>query len=228
MLLNITFRVHYKKKKYSFDSNFRLTPPTPPPPPPPPPNTHNNNNKQTHDRMFPSMEPPTRPKYWVTSRFVLEVGWVFFYVHRNRRLIRDGSPGRPPWLSHSSWALSYLNRKHEDCPPPRLHFPTLLVLPQCTLTRQNQLHGASFAPSNVKIAPAAWLGSFDTKGVISTKGSNLTGFLSFFSSFFFFFFFLVIGIWVAFGEERNAMRFLFVCFWGRGGGVLPGRMVKPV
>ena len=28
------------------------------------------------------------------------------YVHRNRRLIRDGSPGRPPRLSHSSWALN--------------------------------------------------------------------------------------------------------------------------
>ena len=27
-------------------------------------------------------------------------------VHRNRRLIRDGSPGRPPPLSHSSWVLS--------------------------------------------------------------------------------------------------------------------------
>ena len=36
------------------------------------------------------------------------VGWVLLYVHRNRRLIRDGSPGRPPWLSHSSWYL----RKH--------------------------------------------------------------------------------------------------------------------
>ena len=30
---------------------------------------------------------------------------VLFYVHRNRWLIRDGSPGRPPRLSHSSWAL---------------------------------------------------------------------------------------------------------------------------
>ena len=29
---------------------------------------------------------------------------VLLYVHRNRRLIRDGSPGRPPPLSHSSWA----------------------------------------------------------------------------------------------------------------------------
>ena len=28
-----------------------------------------------------------------------------FNVHRNRRLIRDGSPGRPPRLSHSSRAL---------------------------------------------------------------------------------------------------------------------------
>ena len=27
---------------------------------------------------------------------------VLFYAHRNRRLIRDGSPGRPPRLSHSS------------------------------------------------------------------------------------------------------------------------------
>ena len=32
-------------------------------------------------------------------------GWVLLYVHRNRRLIRDGSPGRPPQLSHSSRAL---------------------------------------------------------------------------------------------------------------------------
>ena len=27
---------------------------------------------------------------------------VLLYVHRNRRLIRDGSPGRPPRLSYSS------------------------------------------------------------------------------------------------------------------------------
>ena len=27
---------------------------------------------------------------------------VLLYVHRNRRLIRDGSPGRPPRLSRSS------------------------------------------------------------------------------------------------------------------------------
>ena len=27
---------------------------------------------------------------------------VLLYVHRNLRLIRDGSPGRPPRLSHSS------------------------------------------------------------------------------------------------------------------------------
>ena len=30
---------------------------------------------------------------------------VLLYVHRNRRFIRDGSSGRPPRLSHSSWAL---------------------------------------------------------------------------------------------------------------------------
>ena len=30
---------------------------------------------------------------------------MLLYVHRNRRLIRYGSPGQPPRLSHSSWAL---------------------------------------------------------------------------------------------------------------------------
>ena len=30
---------------------------------------------------------------------------VLLYVHRNRRFIRDGSPGCPPRLSLSSWAL---------------------------------------------------------------------------------------------------------------------------
>ena len=30
---------------------------------------------------------------------------MLLYVRRNRRLIRDGGPGRPPRLSHSSWAL---------------------------------------------------------------------------------------------------------------------------
>ena len=42
--------------------------------------------------------------------FLLQVTFVvvvemLLYVHRNRRFIRDGSPGRPPRLSHSSWAL---------------------------------------------------------------------------------------------------------------------------
>ena len=31
--------------------------------------------------------------------------WVLLYVHRNCRIIRDGSPGRPPRLSHCSWTL---------------------------------------------------------------------------------------------------------------------------
>ena len=32
-------------------------------------------------------------------------GWMveaLLYVHRNRRFIRDGSPGRPPRLPHNS------------------------------------------------------------------------------------------------------------------------------
>ena len=35
---------------------------------------------------------------------------MLLYVHRNRRLIRDGRPGRPPRLSHSAWALISLDR----------------------------------------------------------------------------------------------------------------------
>ena len=34
---------------------------------------------------------------------------VLLYVHRNRRLLRDGSPGRPRRLSHSFWALKTEN-----------------------------------------------------------------------------------------------------------------------
>jgi len=30
---------------------------------------------------------------------------VLLYIHRNRRFIRDRSPGCPPWPSHSSWPL---------------------------------------------------------------------------------------------------------------------------
>ena len=42
-----------------------------------------------------SAEPSTRD----IPTIVVE---VLIYVHRNRRFIRDGSPGRPPRLSHSS------------------------------------------------------------------------------------------------------------------------------
>ena len=55
----------------------------------------------------------TAPELW--SRLVE----VLLYVHRNRRFIRDGSPGRPPRLSHSSWALSNL--------APKLSFIYIIV-----------------------------------------------------------------------------------------------------
>ena len=42
--------------------------------------------------------PIPRRHFWIVVK-------VLLYVHRNRRFIRDGSPGRPPRLSHSSWAL---------------------------------------------------------------------------------------------------------------------------
>ena len=39
---------------------------------------------------------------------VVVVVEVWLYLHRYRRFIRDGSPGRLPRLSHSSWALVQL------------------------------------------------------------------------------------------------------------------------
>ena len=39
-------------------------------------------------------------------KFCVDVVEVLLYVHINRRFIRDGGPGRPPRLSHSSWALN--------------------------------------------------------------------------------------------------------------------------
>ena len=46
---------------------------------------------------------------WILSGFSqVFLVEVLLYVHRNRRFIRDGSPGRPPRLSHSSWALKMM------------------------------------------------------------------------------------------------------------------------
>ena len=37
----------------------------------------------------------------------MDVDEELLYVHRNRRLIKDGSPGRPLRLSHNPRALGY-------------------------------------------------------------------------------------------------------------------------
>ena len=53
-----------------------------------------------------SLSQDDRKRSWdcfvVVVVVVVVVVEVLLYVHRNRRLIRDGSPGRPPRLSHSS------------------------------------------------------------------------------------------------------------------------------
>ena len=46
---------------------------------------------------------------------------VLLYVHRNRRFIRDGSPGRPPRLSHRSRALSGVLLSSLPFPPTKTH-----------------------------------------------------------------------------------------------------------
>ena len=67
--------------------------------------------------------------------WIVQICWVLLNVHRNRRLIREGSPGQPPRLSCSSWALykyawvgiycttcpfsiSFLKREKEQVPLP--------------------------------------------------------------------------------------------------------------
>ena len=92
----------------------------------------------------------TAPGLWVTINHPqLCLVKVLLYVHTNIKLIRDGSPGRPPRLSHSSWALTTLFVAYilpctlsRQCHPHRLctvmrtdvgPFWTLLVLTYCHL-----------------------------------------------------------------------------------------------
>ena len=49
----------------------------------------------------------------------LKIGWaedveVLLYVHRNRRFIKDGSPGCPPRLLHSSWSYQIWDMSFHD------------------------------------------------------------------------------------------------------------------
>jgi len=58
-------------------------------------------------RYDPVVHPPHRAaeagQRHVSHGFVVVVVVeALLYIHGNRRLIRDGSPGRPPRLSHSS------------------------------------------------------------------------------------------------------------------------------
>ena len=94
-----------------------FTRPRPPPPPPPPPPTTRHPALPTD---YECCQDPRDSTTFATPQCIcltaastfcffcfLLVGWVLLYVHRNHRLIRDGSPGRPPRLSHSSWTLLF-------------------------------------------------------------------------------------------------------------------------
>ena len=88
----------------------RVSPNTPPPPPHL--HTHTSWDFSPRQYLFDRQRQLGVKGVWcVNKRLNREghcgqlVGWVLLYVHRNRRLIRDGSPRRPPRLSHSSWAL---------------------------------------------------------------------------------------------------------------------------
>ena len=69
-----------------------------------PQNIQPNGSSKRLEFMTRSVEWPHKAYWWrVWGR--RHFSSVLLYVHRNRRLIRDGSPGRPPRLSHSSWTL---------------------------------------------------------------------------------------------------------------------------
>ena len=55
--------------------------------------------------LFPAAEQTHCSLVVFNSEGVTVVVEVLLYVHRNRRLTRDGSPGRPPRHSDSSWVL---------------------------------------------------------------------------------------------------------------------------
>ena len=78
---------------------------------------------------------------------------VLLYVHRNRRFIRDGSPGRPPRLSftHIGRVVTYLIVCRHTCQPPlwrhwycwiqkRQHQLTVVLF--ATLKHRSQTNGA--------------------------------------------------------------------------------------
>ena len=59
----------------------------------------------------------------------LMFGSVLIYVHRNRRLIRDGSPGRPPRLTFTqlqSWCPGYSLNIHPETPATGHQKPQVL------------------------------------------------------------------------------------------------------
>ena len=56
-------------------------------------------------------------------------GSVLLYVHRNRKAYQDGSPERPPRLSHSPWTLPPPPPPHER-PSPHI-LPCPHYLPPC-------------------------------------------------------------------------------------------------
>ena len=69
---------------------------------------------------------------------------VLLCIHRNRRLIRDGSPGRPPRLSHSSWSLGKLSSSSsgDDIIPPACAIVTRLMRGPLTWRRQFSVEDA--------------------------------------------------------------------------------------
>ena len=99
---------------------------------------------------YPATQAPIHCLQNVT-RWLLE---VLLYVHRNHRFIRDGSPGRPPWLSHSSWALHIIHQLVDIMYYATAHWNIYICIPVFHMV--NGLHMWPFSvtfnvPCNMRI-----------------------------------------------------------------------------
>ena len=100
---------------------------------------------------------------WVTRNVVK----VLLYVHRNCRLIMDGSPGRSPQLSHSSWALTNINDDE-----------LMLHVLRCQLTYSGQVVTNAEARFNKSLRPRKPEGSLG-RTQPRTSTSTLTQLLNY-------------------------------------------------
>ena len=112
---------------------------------------------------------------------------VLFCVHKNHRFIRDGSPGRPPRISHSSWALRRKEKPREVYPAAERRFSqvwthhytvldtTILIRNVCTLIINVRKNWYPSPPPQMRERERERERGFVTSGVIEKRPNWVTG-----------------------------------------------------